>query len=78
MHYTRPSGGGYDYCLENPCGNMDSVRAPRANWCPGSPTPPFSWTPALAPGAHQLTYAVDGIAAGGSWRLSAVFFAFGS
>jgi hypothetical protein len=77
-HYTPPSGGaGFDYCLENPCGDMRSVTARRANWCPGSLTPPFVWEPALAPGSHQFTYAIDGIFDGGSWRLSAAAYLFG-
>jgi hypothetical protein len=67
----------FDYCMENPCGDMNSVQASRANWCPGTLTPPIVWEPMLSPGAHQLTYAVDGIADGGSWRLSAVALLFG-
>src|SRR6185312_11112620 len=39
-HYG-PADGGFDYCAENPCGDPNSVAAPRANWCPGSETPPF-------------------------------------
>jgi hypothetical protein len=71
------AGGGFDYCMENPCGAIDSVNAPRANWCPGSLTPPISFTDGrlAAPGPHRFTYAIDGIAQGGSWRLSAVLFA---
>jgi hypothetical protein len=34
-----------DYCLENPCGAIQSVRASRANWCPGSVTPHSSGMP---------------------------------
>jgi hypothetical protein len=36
---------GFDYCLENPTGLIASVQAPRANWCPGSVTPPLTWHP---------------------------------
>jgi hypothetical protein len=80
MRYDWPSGRSTNYCFENPCGDMNSVTAPRANWCPGTPTPPLTWDPPAAhtPGAHQLTYTIDGVASGGSWRLSAVFFAFGN
>ena len=68
-----------NYCAQNPCGNLDSVRAQRANWCPGSETPPITWTPdALrAPGVHAFQYAIDGVADGGSWRVSAIAYAFG-
>lgn len=74
--YTSPSGATREYCFENPCGAINSVEAPRANWCPGSLTPPFTWTPELAPGPHEVTYKIDNIAAGGTWRLSAILFAF--
>jgi hypothetical protein len=73
---TRMTYKGMMYCLENPCGAIQSVEAPRANWCPGSLTPPFTWEPSLTAGAHSLTYKIDDIAAGGSWRLSATLFAF--
>ena len=71
--------GNFDYCAENPCGAVSSVRAPRANWCPGSLTPPFSWTPdALkSPGKHAFKYAIDGVVDGGTWRVSATLFAYG-
>jgi hypothetical protein len=77
-HYGQADGG-FDYCLQNPCGNIRSVRASRANWCPGSLTPPFTLdAPVLqTAGAHTFRYAIDGIAPGGTWRVSAVFFAFG-
>lgn len=77
---TNDAGiGPRQYCRENPCGAVASVRAPRANWCPGSVTPPFLWTPeSLAtPGAHTLRYHVARVAAGGSWRTSLAVFAFG-
>ena len=68
-----------DYCAENPCGALSSVRAQRANWCPGSETPPFTWTPDTlnAPGDHKFKFAIDSIADGGSWRASAIVYAFG-
>lgn len=64
-----------DYCLENPCGLPASVRAPRANWCPGSETKPFAWEPALTEGPHTFGFTVDKIA--GQWRVSATVYAFG-
>jgi hypothetical protein len=40
---TLTKGGPFgDYCKENPCGAPESVRAPRANWCPGSETAPLT------------------------------------
>jgi hypothetical protein len=66
----------FDYCIENPCGDINSVEAARANWCPGTLTLPITWEPTLSPGSHQFTYAIDGIADGGSWRLSTVAFLF--
>jgi Peptide-N-glycosidase F, C terminal len=73
-----PFGAG-QYCQQNPCGAPSSVVASRANWCPGSVTPPLSWTPAAlsSPGAHTFGFAVDGIAAGATWRVSAVAFVYG-
>jgi hypothetical protein len=79
-HYGPPDAG-FDYCLENPGGLPDSVRAPRANWCPGSMTPPFLWTdiPALAtPGPHSLSFEVSQIEAGGNWLVSATYYAYGT
>ncbi len=66
------------YCAENPCGAMESVRAPRANWCPGSVTPPFVFEdPILSEsGGHELALAVNRIADGGLWLLSATYFAY--
>ena len=76
---ANDSGNGIkQYCLENPCGALQSVRAPRANWCPGSVTPPHVLDgAALAePGAHELSLAIDELAEGGNWLVSATFFAF--
>ncbi len=66
------------YCAENPTGLPASVRAPRANWCPGSVTPPFVLENAelAVPGEHELSIAVDTIAEGGQWTTSALFVAF--
>ncbi len=77
---TTPPLNEFDYCLENPCGDIRSVRASRANWCPGSVTPPETWinTPIFSrPGAHTFSWDIADVADGGSWRLSAVYFAFG-
>jgi hypothetical protein len=74
-----PFGGTGQYCEQNPCGAPQSVDAPRANWCPGSETPPDSWTPTAlsTPGAHTFKFAIDGIYMGGRWRVSAVAYAYG-
>lgn len=68
----------FEHCLENPCGAIQSVRAPRANWCPGDVTAPYILdAPALVtPGEHTLRVQIEDIAAGGSWRTSAVVFAW--
>lgn len=70
--------GPASYCAENPCGDPRSVRAPRANWCPGSMTPPFVIeAPALAAaGEHELTRRIPELAKGGLWTISATYFAF--
>lgn len=77
-HYG-PANAGFDYCLENPCGAIQSVQASRANWCPGSMTPPFVWdAPALkVPGDHTFEWAISTVTDGGVWRISATYFAFG-
>jgi len=71
--------GTRSYCLENPCGDVGSVRASRANWCPGSVTPPVVLeAPILnAAGAHTAAWSISKVASGGSWRTSAVVFAYG-
>jgi hypothetical protein len=78
--HTDVIGNGFDYCLENPCGAIQSVQASRANWCPGSETPPFLVdSPALSqPGAHDFSWSINDVADGGTWRLSATYFAFGA
>jgi hypothetical protein len=70
----------FTYCAENPCGALASVRAPRANWCPGSVTPPFVLESARwnTPGEHQLRWNIADVAEGGSWRVSATIFAYGA
>jgi hypothetical protein len=67
-----------EYCAENPCGLPASVRAPRANWCPGSVTPPRVVESAslAAPGEHELELHIDRVEPGGLWLVSATYFAF--
>lgn len=68
----------FDYCLENPCGLPASVKASRANWCPGSVTPPLAIDLADAgAGAHTFSWRVPGLLEGGSWQTSANLFVFG-
>jgi hypothetical protein len=66
------------YCAENPCGAPASVRAPRANWCPGSETPPLVLEPAALtmPGEHALGRRIPELREGGSWMVSLSYFAF--
>ena len=66
-----------NYCGENPCGAIQSVKAPRANWCPGSLTPPIVFQPTsiATPGMHTFHHVIDGVADGGQWRVSALLIA---
>jgi hypothetical protein len=76
---TNDSGfGPRSYCAENPCGDPRSVRAPRANWCPGSVSTPFQFrsTRLSDPGAHELGLRIPGLASGGLWTVSATYFAY--
>lgn len=76
---TTTKGGPFgSYCKENPCGAPQSVAAPRANWCPGSETPPLALeaAPFATPGPHTFELAVNKSAEGGSWRISAKVFAY--
>ena len=72
------NSGPQSYCAENPCGDQNSVRAPRANWCPGSATPPFVIEhAALAQaGKHELLRSIPELEPGGKWTVSATYFAF--
>lgn len=77
---TVTDGGPFgSYCAQNPCGAESSVKAPRANWCPGSETPPYAWTPSALsnPGAHTFRFAIDDVYPGGDWRVSATVYAYG-
>lgn len=71
--------GRQQVCEQNPCGSIASVRAPRANWCPGDITPPELVTDdtLTEPGEHTFAFFVSNVAEGGSWRTSAVYIAYG-
>jgi hypothetical protein len=73
------SSGRFEYCAENPTGHPQSVPAPRANWCPGSITPPRVLEPGglTAEGDHTFQWKISHVADGGTWRLSALLFAYG-
>lgn len=76
---TNTSGIGIkQYCRENPCGAPQSVRASRANWCPGSLTAPvvLDDESLAVPGPHEFSLQVDELADGGNWLVSATYFAF--
>lgn len=70
--------GPAQYCAENPCGAPASVRAPRANWCPGSATEPITIeAPVLSePGEHELTRRIRDLKPNGFWTVSATYFAY--
>ena len=80
LAHQGPANGGFDYCMENPTGAIESVRAPRSNWCPGSLTPPFVFDidELRSPGDHTFRWQISDVADGGSWRSSTTFFAFGA
>jgi hypothetical protein len=69
---TIPGGGTIQHCAENPTGAIESVRAPRANWCPGSVTPPFESSLNRGDNStpHEIAWSVERIAEGGSWLTS--------
>ncbi len=73
---TIPGGGTIPFCLENPTGSIDSVRASRANWCPGSVTPPFEIEVGgdRVGGDRVVSWGVSRIADGGSWLTSVTAF----
>jgi hypothetical protein len=75
---TTDTDAGFDYCSENPCGAIDSVRAPRANWCPGTESGPLVLDAAglATPGTHDVSWQVSEIASGGSVRASLTYYAF--
>jgi hypothetical protein len=67
-----------EYCAENPCGAPASVRAPRANWCPGSVTLPHvvDVTGFATPGDHELGLGIENMEPGGLWLVSATLLAY--
>lgn len=69
----------WDYCAENPCGAIQSVQAPRANWCPGSPVTalPIELAALATPGAHVFELEIAGIGEGGVWPTTVVAYAYG-
>ena len=75
---TTDTDAGFDYCAENPCGAIASVKAPRANWCPGSESAPLVLDAAelATPGAHDVSWQVSEIATGGIVRVSLTYYAF--
>ena len=78
---TQDNGSSsFEYCLENPTGSIASVRASRANWCPGALTPPFTWDieQYKEPGRHAFRFDVLNQAEGGSWRVSAHLYLYGA
>lgn len=79
MEHEWPDGSTFDYCAENPCGATSSVMAPRANWCPSAPVDPVAIDLAElgTAGAHTFSFAIDGIAEGGVWPVSAIVYAYG-
>lgn len=68
-----------EVCKENPCGSIRSVRASRANWCPGSITPPYVWSfpSTTTAGKHTFSYEVLHTSKGGMWKISTFLIAYG-
>jgi Peptide-N-glycosidase F, C terminal len=75
---TTDKYANFEYCAENPCGAIDSVKAPRANWCPGTESGPFVLDAAelATPGKHDVSWQVSEIAPGGIVRVSLTYYAF--
>ncbi|MDQ2689557.1 MAG: hypothetical protein M3Y29_04705 [Chloroflexota bacterium] len=65
------------FCLENPCGALQSVRASRANWCPGAVVDPRAGSLPLSVGDHTFGFVIDDLFPGGTWTVSAVLYAYG-
>ncbi len=70
---------GIEHCLENPTGDVRSVNAPRANWCPGTLTEAYVFEPESlgAPGEHLFAYEIADIEEGGGWSVDAIVYAYG-
>ena len=73
---TIPGAGTIQHCAQNPTGSIDSVRASRANWCPGSVTPAFDLEVGgdRAGGERDVRWTVERIADGGNWLTSLTLF----
>ncbi len=69
----------WTYCAENPCGSIASVRAPRANWCPGAAVVPTAIDLAdlATPGPHTFELSIAEIGEGGVWRTMVTAYAYG-
>lgn len=65
-----------NYCGENPCGSIQSVNAPRAQWCPGDVVKPLKGPVGIGPGEHTLGFLVDGLFPGGTWTTSLVVYGY--
>ncbi len=74
---TNEGQGPAKYCAENPCGAIQSVNAPRANWCPGDLVKPFVGPLPIKAGEHEFGFVVDDVFAGGSWTTSVTIYAYG-
>jgi hypothetical protein len=65
------------YCLENPCGAKQSVKAPRADWCPSRVVDPHTGPVPLTAGDHTFGFVIDNLFPGGSWTVGATLYAYG-
>ncbi len=75
--HTWPDQSKFTYCQENPCGNLQSVNAARANWCPSDVVAPLVGSLKLGAGDYTLGFVVDDMYPGGIWTTSAVVYAYG-
>lgn len=75
---SEAMGPGFDYCAENPCGAIESVRGPRANWCPGSVARAYvlESLDLATPGVHDFAISLNRLDTGGLWMLSATYIAY--
>ena len=75
--YEDPQNS-FEYCAENPTGLPQSVRASRANWCPGALTPAYELSvPRFTQaGEHSLYLEVQGLHPDGVWRVSAHLYLY--
>jgi len=75
--YEDPQNS-FEYCAENPTGLPQSVRASRANWCPGALTPAYELSvPRFTQaGERSLYLEVQGLHPDGLWRVSAHLYLY--